>query len=160
MSVDYKTVKIGLAADHRGYQWKEILKLKDMIGDKFIEWEDVGTYDAYRTDYPIFVEKLIKLMAEGTVDRGVLLCGSGIGASIAANRHKGVYAGLCWNDLVAKKAKEDDNINILVLPADFLVHEVDMQSIVEAWFNAEFKEGRYKERLDMLENVKDYKIKS
>lgn len=143
-------MKITLGTDHRGFVLKELLKKHTNIASLEIEWVDCGAYDAIRSDYPIFVDKVCAAMNSKSVDYGILLCGSGIGMSIAANRHPGIYAALVWNQEVARVSKEDDNANVLVLPADF-ISEVEMLAIVTAWLGATFKGGRYQERLAMID---------
>ena len=138
--------KIIIGSDHRGFD------LKQAIIEKFTEyeWIDIGANDKNRSDYPIYAKKLCDKILNGEGECGILICGSGIGMSIAANRLPGVYAGLCWNEVVARLAKEDDGVNVLVLPADLVLLE-DAILIFKAWFDAKFKDGRYKERLLMID---------
>lgn len=139
-------MKIAIGADHNGFQAKEYLKqaLADM------EWLDMGTSNEERTDYPIFAKKVSEAILNGEAQQGILLCGTGVGMAIVANRFSGIYAGLVWNEEVARLAKEDDNVNVLVLPADFLSHE-QMDAMVRAWLSAQFNEGRYAERIAMID---------
>lgn len=139
---------ISIGADHRGYD----LKIKIIEHFKDIKWIDVGTNSKERTDYPIFAQKVCKSILEKEADFGVLLCGSGIGVGIAANRFKGIYAGVCWNAEIAKLAKADDNINVLVLPADFIGTEQAFL-LVKIWLETEFKDGHYQKRLDMIDAI-------
>jgi ribose 5-phosphate isomerase B len=141
---------LALGADHRGFQLKEDIRQKVHYGDSTILWHDIGTDSQERTDYPIFAHKVVTLLREKKVDYGILICGSGIGASIAANRFTSIYAGLVWNEDVARVAKEDDKVNLLILPADYIRPEIAYLCI-EAWLTARFKGGRYQERLDMIE---------
>ncbi|MFH1644450.1 MAG: RpiB/LacA/LacB family sugar-phosphate isomerase [bacterium] len=138
--------KIIIGADHRGFD------LKRALIEKFTEyeWIDIGTSDKEKTDYPIYAKKLCDLLLSGQGDFGILICGSGIGMSIAANRFPGIYAGLCWNEQVAKLAKEDDGVNVLVLPSELVLFE-DAFLIFKAWLDAKFKDGRYKERILMID---------
>lgn len=141
-------MKISIGADHRGFALKQAL----MAAFTHVAWTDVGAFDQQRSDYPPFACAAVDLLRAGKVDSCILLCGSGVGMSIAANRYKGVYAGLCWQPAVAKAAKEDDGINVLVLPADF-VTQADACAIVQAWLNASFKGGRYQARLAALDTA-------
>jgi len=143
-------MKIALGADHRGFALKEQLKKHTQLAGISIEWFDMGAYDAQRSDYPLFVRKVCEELLKGSVDAGILLCGSGVGMSIAANRYPGVYAALVWNEDVARMSKEDDNANVLVLPADF-IFEAQMIGIISAWLRASSKGGRYQERLGMID---------
>jgi ribose 5-phosphate isomerase B len=139
-------MKISIGADHRGFEFKQHI-IKTITN---IDWLDVGTNSDERTDYPIFAQKVVKTLQENTAQQGVLLCHTGIGMSIAANRFKGIYAALCWNKNIAIKAKEDDNANILVIPSGF-INLQEIEEILFSWMNATFKEGKYQERLDLLD---------
>ena len=139
-------MKISIGADHRGYA------LKTAIIKHFstIDWLDNGTGSAERVDYPAYALAVTNDLMKQRAEVGILLCGSGVGMSIAANRVKGIYAGLCWSPAVATVAKEDDGINVLVLPADF-VTVPEACAIIEAWLAARFKGGHYQERLARLD---------
>jgi ribose 5-phosphate isomerase B len=139
-------MKIAIGADHRGFLHKEFIK-EHM---RSIEWVDVGTHTTERTDYPIFADKVVQLMLDGVVGSGVLLCASGGGMAIAANRYKHMYAVVAWNDEIAKQCKLEDNANILVIPSDFVSceHAVNM---IDLWLAQEFKGGRYAERIAMID---------
>ena len=117
--------------------------------DDPIAWIDVGTDNQDRTDYPLFAEKVIKTIQSGEAQLGILLCGTGIGMAIAANRFKNMRAGVVWNEAIARRVKEEDNVNVLVLPSDFVDNELAVK-ICNAWLAATFKGGRYQERLDMI----------
>jgi ribose 5-phosphate isomerase B len=138
--------KVTIGADHRGFLQKEYIK--NNISD--IEWIDVGTHSEERTDYPIFSDKVVELIQEGSVDYGVLLCGTGGGMAIAANRYKNMYAVVAWNKEIASRAKQEDNANILVIPSDF-VSDVDAIIMIKEWLAQEFKGGRYAQRIKMID---------
>src|SRR5262245_20565437 len=97
--------RIAIGTDHRGFLLKQYL----IAHCEIFSWSDYGAHSPERTDYPLFIPPVIEALRKGTVDYGVLLCGSGIGMAIAANRYKGIYAGVVWNSEVARAAKEDDN---------------------------------------------------
>ncbi|MFA6263907.1 MAG: ribose 5-phosphate isomerase B [Candidatus Babeliales bacterium] len=139
-------MKISIGADHRGYA----LKTNIIEHGEEHEWLDVGTYSEQRTDYPIFARRVCEDILSDNAMCGIVLCGSGVGASIAANRFKGIYAALCWNVDIARSAKEDDNANVLVLPADFVNAELAI-SIIDVWLKSEFKGGMYQRRLEMID---------
>jgi ribose 5-phosphate isomerase B len=139
-------MKIAVGADHRGFLHKEFIK-QHMPN---IEWVDVGTHNEERTDYPIFADKVVQLMVNNTVSAGVLLCASGGGMAIAANRNKHMYAVVAWNDEIARLCKSEDNANILVLPSDFVSCD-DAVHMIDVWLAQEFKGGRYAERIAMLD---------
>ena len=140
-------MKIAIGADHRGFEQKQ--RIISYFASQ-IEFIDVGTDSMDRTDYPLYARKVVDLMAKQEVDAGILLCGSGMGMAIAANRYKDIYAGVVWNKEIARMAKEDDNINLLVLPSDFIQND-QLIPIVNAWLQATFKGGRYAERLAMID---------
>ena len=114
-----------------------------------IEWIDVGTDNEDRTDYPLFSDKVVAEMIAGTVQYGVLICGTGGGMAIAANRHKNMYAVVAWNKEVAQRCKQEDNANILVLPSDFISCD-DAVAMIKNWLEQEFKGGRYAQRIAMI----------
>ncbi len=148
--------RIALGADHRGFALKELLRQKSAFGQHTIVWHDEGTYSPERTDYPLFAHKVIERLLNSEVDLAILTCGSGIGESIAANRFTKVYAGLVWQPEVARMAKEDDNVNVLILPADYITIDTAI-ACIEAWLSATFKGGRYQERLAMIEAYHEQK---
>ena len=137
-----------IGADHRGFAHKEYIK-KAITS---LQWQDVGAYDDERSDYPLFAKKVCEHIASGTAHGGVLLCGSGIGMAIAANRYKKIYAGLAWTVEVAQQCKEDDAVNVLVIPCDYVSTEKAV-AMIYAWHEAVFKGGRYQERIDMIEKL-------
>jgi len=139
-------MKIAIGSDHRGFATKNIIIEQIDAYD----WIDVGCFNDTRCDYPEFAKLVVGAISSKEADLGVLICGSGIGMAIAANRFAGMYAGLCWNPEIAKSAREDDNVNILVLPADFVSSEQVIE-IIHAWLQATFKGGRYQKRLDMID---------
>jgi ribose 5-phosphate isomerase B len=148
--------KIVIATDHRGFALKEYLKTVPTIeyeeNNFSISWVDVGAFSSERSDYPIFAQHAIQKMHQESVDGAILLCGSGNGMAIAANRFKGVFACVAWNPEVARQAKEDDNCNVLVIPADYVTQK-EIIFIISFWLQAEFKGGRYAERLTSIDSV-------
>ena len=145
--------RIAIGTDHRGYELKESIVKHHTIGIHAIDWVDVGTFNTDRTDYPPFAIEVSKLILLKKVDYGILLCGTGVGMAIVANRFPGIYAGLVWSEELAKLAKEDDNVNVLVLPADFIKME-NVLPILQAWLTAQFQAGRYEKRIEMIDTIK------
>lgn len=141
---------IAIGADHRGFEHKEYIKQHASLYQMHIQWHNVGAFNDERSDYPEFVKSVCDLVLQGKVERGILLCGSGVGMSIAANRFAGIYAGLVWSTEVARMSRADDNTNVLVLPADFVTAELSVE-IIKGWLETEFKNGRYKQRLEMID---------
>lgn len=140
-------MKIFIGSDHRGFVLKE--KLKQAFPK--VEWHDVGTdSDQKRVDYPVFAKRVCTALLEGKADLGILICGSGVGVSIAANRNPGIYTALAWEPAIARISREHDNANILALPADYISFDVAIDT-VKAWLDAGFAGGRYQERLAMID---------
>lgn len=148
-------MKIFLGADHAGYDLKEALKLQlTQAGNEVV---DVGAGSLEdHDDYPKYAYLLAtKILGEADSDaaHGILICGSGQGMSIAANRVRGIRAGLAWNIETGKVARTDDNVNVLVLPSRYVATE-DASEIVEAWLSAKFdRDPKYQRRLDELEEL-------
>jgi len=141
-------MRVVIGADHRGFLHKQ--QIKEALPG--IEWIDVGSTSQERCDFPDFVKAAIEHMKLGKVERAVLLCGSGVGMSIAANRFPGIYAALAWNVDVARVAREHNNANILVLPADFVTIE-EALAMVTVWHNTEFLGGHYQKRIDAITSL-------
>lgn len=141
--------KISIGADHRGFATKQDI-IKHLAQ---YSWNDVGTFSADRTDYPLYAKKVCLDILDGHSNSGVLLCATGIGMSMAANRFRGIYAALCWNSEIARLAREDDGANVLILPSDY-VSTQEAFRIIEAWLGATPKDGVYKNRLQMIDSYK------
>ncbi len=141
-------MKLAIGADHRGYEHKECIK-KELSA---ITWSDVGAYDDQRSDYPVFAQRACLSLLRGDVDYAVLICGTGVGMSIVANRYKKVYAALVWSDEIAKQSKAHDAANVLVIPSDYVTCEQAV-SMVRVWAKTEFEAGRYLERRAMIDGI-------
>ena len=144
-------MKIVVGADHRGYAQKQLIL--EQLADSPYTLIDVGTASDERTDFPVYTDKVVNLIKEKQAQLGILLCGSGIGMAIAANRHRGIYAGVVWNETIAKKAKEHNNANLVVLPSDYITDE-QVMPILNAWLDATFNGRRYAERIAMIDKIK------
>jgi len=140
-------MKIAIGCDHAGVAMKnEITPILDSLN---IEWEDFGTKDEESVDYPDFGEKVSSAVSEGRVDRGILVCGTGIGMSIVANRFPGVRAALCQEDYSAKMSRLHNDSNMLVLPGR-VIDIATAKGIINAWFKTDFEGGRHQKRLDKI----------
>ena len=147
---------IALGSDHGGYKLKEeIKKYLDEIG---LEYKDFGTHNEERCDYPEFAEKVAKAVQSKECEKGILVCGTGFGVSIVANKFKGIWCACCWNDDVAKLLKEHNNANVLALPGRF-INVSQAIVILRTWIAAEFMAGRHSERLQMIENIEKENMK-
>lgn len=139
-------MNIAIGADHRGFLHKELVKKS--VTD--VTWIDAGAFDDERSDYPIFAHKVVQHMLDGTADYGVLICSTGVGMAMAANRYNGIYAALVWNEEVAQQSKSHDNANVLVIPSDYVSQDIAV-SMIRAWLKTEFLGGRYAMRVDMID---------
>ena len=147
---------IGIGSDHRGYNLKnEIKKYFDEVG---IEYKDYGTDSTEITHYPIIAADLSRGIQDKECDRGILICGSGIGMSIAANKFKGIRCALCTNEEAAKLAKAHDNANVIALPADTILSDEAIRA-VRIWLATEFLNGRYLERQKMIKEIEKDNMK-
>jgi len=147
---------IALGSDHGGYKLKqEIMKYLDELG---IEYKDFGSYNEERTDYPIYAEKVAKAMQSKECDKGILLCRSGYGMTVVANKFKGIRAASVTNGEMARFAKSDDDINCITIGGDYISTN-EAINIVRNWLGTEFKGGRYLERLQMVERIETENMK-
>ena len=145
---------IAIGSDHGGYKLKEeIKKYLDEIG---IEYKDFGTNTEERTDYPIYAKEVASAILRKECDKGILLCKSGCGMSIVANKFKGIRAGLIVNE--AKFAKADDDINVITISGNNTSIQEAIK-IIRMWLGTEFKGGRYQERIQMINNIEKENMK-
>lgn len=140
---------IALGSDHGGYGLKqEIMK---HLEEKGIEYKDYGCYDESPCDYPIFGKKAARAVASGECEKGILICGTGIGISIAANKIKGIRAALCHDVFSAKATREHNDANMLAMGARVVGPGLALM-IVDTFLNTEFSSAeRHQKRIDMLE---------
>lgn len=140
--------RIPIASDHAGFELKE--RLRAALAEMGFDVEDIGTHSAASTDYPDYAHPLAREVADGEVKRGVLLCGTGLGMSYAANRYPGVRAAVAWTPEIAELARKHNDANVLVLPARF-VSEEDALAILRAWLSTDFEGGRHTRRVEKIE---------
>ncbi len=140
-------MKIGIGADHRGFKAKEALK--QHLLDKGHTVRDFGTESDEAFDYPDAAFPLARAVSKGAIGRGILICGSGIGMSIAANKVPGAYAALCVNAEMAKMARNHNNANILTFGATFLSIG-KMKNVVDVWLSQRFEGGRHRRRVNKI----------
>ncbi len=146
---------IYIAADHRGFELKE--KIKKYLEEKKIEYSDEGIYVKELANYPQIASKVCKKM-NIKQDKAILICGSGIGMSIVANKYRGIRAGICSSTEISKDGKQHSDINVLILTGDFTTEE-EAKKIVQTWLEEEFLYGRYEERLKMIEEIENENMK-
>ncbi|GAA0735986.1 ribose 5-phosphate isomerase B [Clostridium oceanicum] len=149
-------MKIAIGNDHVGYELKcEIVKY---LKENNYEVTDVGHYDSNRTDYPLYAKMVSDLVVKGEVDRGILICGTGVGISIAANKVKGIRAVCCSEPYSAKLSKEHNNTNVLAFGARVIGVEL-AKMITDSWLNAEYEGGRHGKRIDMIKDIENSQFK-
>ena len=145
-------MKISLGCDHGGYELKELVKKH--LESKNIEVVDIGTFSVASVDYPDFAYKAAKLVALGEVDRGIVICTTGVGVSIAANKVKGVRCALCTNVLMAKMCRLHNDANMLAMGAGIVGNNLALE-MVDAWLSNEFEGGRHERRVGKVMEIEE-----
>ncbi len=140
-------IKIGCAADHAGFEYKEIIKTH-LISLGY-QVEDFGTHSLDSVDYPDYIHPVAKKIESKEIDMGIIICGSGNGVNITANKHQGVRSALCWMPEIAALAKQHNDANCIALPARFVSQETAIE-IVDAYLKATFEGGRHQKRVDKI----------
>lgn len=143
-------MKIAIGCDHGGIVLKPAVI--DTLTELGAEVEDFGTYDESSVDYPVYGLKVAEAVASGECDAGVLMCGTGIGISISANKVKGIRAAVTTNTFMAEMTKRHNNANIVALGGRVVTPE-EAKEIVKAWYTAEYEGGRHQRRLDMIADI-------
>lgn len=141
-----------IASDHAGFNLKE--KLRPYLEGKGFLLKDLGTCSRERCDYPEFAYRLAKQVSEAKFKQGILICKSGIGNSIVANRLRGVRAALCYNIKAARLSREHNDSNVLVLGSSF-VNTSLAKKIAWVWLTTEFKGGRHSRRLNQIKEIEN-----
>ena len=143
-------MKIAIGSDHRGYDAKRrIVTLLQSTGQEVL---DVGPQSADSVDYPDFAFQVAQAVSEGRVDRGILICGTGIGMCIAANKVKGVRAAPCHDSITVEMSRRHNDANVLCLSADLLGDEL-IGRMVRLWLETEFEGGRHARRVDKIKKI-------
>jgi ribose 5-phosphate isomerase B len=143
-------MRIALASDHAGYAEKE--RLKPLLNDIGVEFDDLGTVSEESVDYPDYARKVAEQVAQGTVEQGLLVCGSGTGMAITANKVPGVRAAVAWSEETARLARQHNDANVLAIGAR-TTPEGDIPKIVRAWFSSAFEGGRHAARVEKISEV-------
>lgn len=145
-------MKIGIGNDHSAVEMKqEIVKFLEKLGYETVNF---GTDSSERCEYPLYGEKVARAVVAGEVDLGILICGTGVGISLAANKVKGIRAVVCSEPYSARLSKRHNNTNILALGARVIGIEM-AKMIIEEWLNAEFEGGRHQDRVDMIMDIEN-----
>jgi len=145
MTQDTYTVAIG--SDHAGYALKE--KIKEFLSEKGYAFQDFGTHSEDSTDYPDHIHPLAAAIDKGEYKYGIIMCGSGNGVSITANKYPGVRAALCWNQEIAYLARAHNDANVLALPARYISPEEALEA-VDVFFMTAFEGGRHADRVHKI----------
>ncbi|MEK6236710.1 MAG: ribose 5-phosphate isomerase B [Planctomycetales bacterium] len=143
-------MRLAVGSDHRGFAVKaKVVNLLTQLGH---EVTDVGTHAQESVDYPEFAAAAARKVAEGEVDRGVLMCGSGIGMCIAANKVPGARAATCHDEITAELSRRHNDVNVLCLSADML-GDSSMGRVIEIWLKTEFEGGRHARRVEKISEI-------
>lgn len=141
---------IAIGSDHGGYELKKAIKKH--LDEKGIEYKDFGTFSEESVDYPDYALKVAEAVASGEFDKGILLCGTGVGISIAANKVPGIRAANVSDAFSARYSKEHNNANVLCMGGR-VVGPGLAAILVDEWLNAEFQGGRHQKRLDKITEI-------
>jgi len=147
---------IAIGCDHGGYKLKE--EIKKYLEEKEIQYKDLGCMNEERVDYPNIAKEVAKSIQTKECEKGILICRSGIGMSMVANKFKGVRCALCHDEFTAKYSKLHNNSNILAIGAD-VVSTNEAICILRMWLATEFEGGRHEERLKIIEEIENENMK-
>jgi ribose 5-phosphate isomerase B len=142
-----KNSPVVIGADHAGYEYKEALK--QMLAKEGWKVEDKGTYGPESADYPDFAHPVAEAVEKGKAAAGILVCGSGNGVCMTANKHKGVRAALCWTEELASLARLHNNANILCIPSRFVSLDI-AEKMMKTFMDTAFEGGRHERRVEKI----------
>ena len=143
-------MKIAIGSDHAGFHYK--LMVKDFLQKEGHILTDLGTNNEESCDYPDFAIAVGKSVSAKESERGILVCGTGIGMAIAANKISGIRAAVCWNEEIAQICREHNDCNVLCLGARIIEKEM-LEKIVSKWLKTDFKGGRHQKRVEKINNL-------
>lgn len=141
------TELVAIGGDHAGYDYKA--SLVKYLEEKGFQLKDMGTYDNKSVDYPDFAHPVARAVEKREVSSGILLCGSGNGVAITANKHQGIRAAICWLPELAKLARQHNNANVICIPCRFVSLET-AKEMVDIFLNTSFEGGRHQNRVDKI----------
>lgn len=145
-------MKVAVGCDHGGFVLKDaVISTLEELGAQVV---DMGTYSTESVDYPVYGKKVADAVANGECDLGVVMCGTGIGISIAANKVKGIRAAVVTDEFMAEMTRRHNNANIIALGGRVITPE-KAKSLVRAWYTAEFEGGRHQKRIDMITQIEN-----
>lgn len=140
-------MKIAIGSDHAGFVYKS--KIAEYLTGKGIQVQDFGTFSTDSVDFPDFAHPTASAVENGEADFGILICGSGQGVNMTANKHQGVRSALCWNTDIARLTRQHNNANIIALPARFVAWEYAIE-MVETFLSTDFEGGRHENRVKKI----------
>lgn len=144
-------MRIAIGSDHRGFEMKQLVTR--LVEDAGHSYKDFGTFSQDSVDYPDIAVKVAEAIVRGDFDRGILICGTGIGMCIAANKVKGIRAALCQNAFGARRARQHNDAQICCLAAE--EGKARVPAIIETFLTTEFEGGRHQERLDKIKEIEE-----
>lgn len=142
-----KNKRVSIGSDHAGFKLKE--SIKKYLSGKGIEFTDVGCFSEDRVDYPDFGHAVALSVEKKKSDFGILICGSGNGINMSANKHSGIRSALCWNKEIAELARQHNDANVMALPGRFISEE-EANNCVEVFLNTSFEGGRHAQRVSKI----------
>lgn len=147
---------IAIGSDHGGYELKE--ELKKCLEEEGLEYKDYGAFSKERVDYPLIAKEVSKAVATNECEKGILICRSGYGMAMVANKFKGVRSAPCFCVKAAQFSRLHNNTNVLSLGADYVTVD-EAKEILKTWLGTEFEGGRHQERLDLVSEIEKENMK-
>lgn len=141
------SLPVAIGCDHAGFEYKEALI--SLLDGKSISYKDFGTYSSESVDYPDFAHPVAQSVADGSAAFGILICGSGNGVAITANKHKDVRAAICWGEEITSLARKHNNANVICIPSRF-VREKDAEKMLDIFISTAFEGGRHQNRVNKI----------
>jgi ribose 5-phosphate isomerase B len=142
-----KPTNIAIGSDHAGFELKE--QIREWLINQGLDLKDFGTNSLDSVDYPDFAHAVSTEVENGAYELGILICGTGIGVDMVANKHQGIRSALCWNKDISKLAKSHNNANVICLPGRFVSID-EAKEILNTFFNTEFEGGRHQNRINKI----------
>lgn len=147
-------MKLAIGSDHGGFALKEVIK--GLLEEEKVDFVDLGPDTPESVDYPVYGKKVAEAVAKGDCDRGIAICGTGVGISITVNKVPGIRGSLCTNEYMAEMTRRHNDSNVLVLGGRVLGDDL-AKNIVKTWLHTEFEGGRHQRRIDMIADIeKEY----
>jgi ribose 5-phosphate isomerase B len=138
---------IAIGGDHAGFEYKQ--KLKAILLENGFEVKDFGPDTAASVDYPDYIHPLCNSIEAGELSRGIIICGSGNGVAITANKHQGIRAAICWNEELAKLSRQHNDANLISIPARFVDFDLTVRMVL-TFLNTNFEGGRHAQRVNKI----------